>query len=138
MPSSESWCATSKDEIGEQNVTARRCVPLSTGLSLSRGLSRPLASSGSIGGAHMPVTATDDEFTRAWQANRPYLVNLAFGMLGDIGAAEDAVQEAFARFSTADRAAIKDTRGWLIVVTSRVCLDQIGSARVRRERAVDT
>ena len=86
----------------------------------------------------MPVTATDDEFTRAWQANRPYLVNLAFGMLGDIGAAEDAVQEAFARFSTADRAAIKDTRGWLIVVTSRVCLDQIGSARVRRERAVDT
>lgn len=85
----------------------------------------------------MALTATDDEFAQAWQANRPYLVNLAYGMLGDIGAAEDAVQEAFARFSTADRAAIKDTRGWLIVVTSRVCLDQIGSARVRRERAVD-
>jgi RNA polymerase sigma-70 factor (ECF subfamily) len=85
----------------------------------------------------MPVTAIDDEFAQAWQANRPYLVNLAYGMLGDVGAAEDAVQEAFARFSTADRDAIKDTRGWLIVVTSRVCLDQIGSARVRRERAVD-
>jgi RNA polymerase sigma-70 factor, ECF subfamily len=85
----------------------------------------------------MAVTATDDEFAQAWQANRPYLVNLAYGMLGDIGAAEDAVQEAFARFSTADRAAIRDTRGWLIVVTSRVCLDQIGSARVRRERTVD-
>lgn len=84
----------------------------------------------------MAVT-TDDEFAQAWQASRPYLVNLAYGMLGDIGAAEDAVQEAFARFSTADRAAIKDTRGWLIVVTSRVCLDQIGSARVRHERAVD-
>jgi RNA polymerase sigma-70 factor (ECF subfamily) len=90
-----------------------------------------------LGGADMPVTATDDEFAQAWQANRPYLVNLAYGMLGDVGAAEDAVQEAFARFSTADRDAIKDTRGWLIVVTSRVCLDQIGSARVRRERAVD-
>ncbi len=85
----------------------------------------------------MTVTATDDEFAQAWQANRSYLVNLAYGMLGDIGAAEDAVQEAFARFSTADRAAIRDTRGWLIVVTSRVCLDQMGSARVRRERAVD-
>jgi RNA polymerase sigma-70 factor (ECF subfamily) len=85
----------------------------------------------------MALTATDDEFAQAWQANRPYLVNLAYGMLGDIGAAEDAVQEAFARFSTTDRSAIKDTRGWLIVVTSRVCLDQIGSARVRRERAVD-
>ena len=85
----------------------------------------------------MASTATDNEFAQAWQANRPYLVNLAYGMLGDIGAAEDAVQEAFARFSTADRAAIKDTRGWLIVVTSRICLDQIGSARVRREHAVD-
>lgn len=85
----------------------------------------------------MHVTATDDDFAQAWRANRPYLVNLAYGMLGDIGAAEDAVQEAFARFSTADRGAIKDARGWLIVVTSRVCLDQIGSARVRRERAVD-
>jgi len=85
----------------------------------------------------MPVTPTDDQFALAWQDNRPYLVNLAYGMLGDIGAAEDAVQEAFARFSTADRAAINDARGWLIVVTSRVCLDQIGSARVRRERSVD-
>jgi RNA polymerase sigma-70 factor (ECF subfamily) len=86
----------------------------------------------------MVNTAIDDEFARAWQANRPYLVNLAYGMLGDIGAAEDAVQEAFARFSAADRAAIQDARGWLIVVTSRICLDQIGSARVRRERPVDT
>jgi RNA polymerase sigma-70 factor, ECF subfamily len=84
------------------------------------------------------TTATDDEFAQAWQANRPYLVNLAYGMLGDIGAAEDAVQEAFARFSATDQAAIRDARGWLIVVTSRICLDQIGSARVRRERAVDT
>ena len=78
----------------------------------------------------MSVRATDHEFTEVWQANRPYLVNLAYGMLGDIGAAEDAVQDAFARFSTADRTPIQDARGWLIVVTSRICLDQIGSARV--------
>jgi RNA polymerase sigma-70 factor (ECF subfamily) len=84
------------------------------------------------------VTVTDDEFAQAWQANRPYLVNLAYGMLRDVGAAEDAVQEAFARFSAADYAAIQDPRGWLIVVTSRICLDQIASARARHERAVDT
>jgi RNA polymerase sigma-70 factor (ECF subfamily) len=84
------------------------------------------------------TTATDDEFAQVWQANRPYLVNLAYGMLGDVGAAEDAVQDAFSRFSTADYSAIQHARGWLIVVTSRICLDQIGSARVRRERAVDT
>jgi RNA polymerase sigma-70 factor (ECF subfamily) len=80
----------------------------------------------------------DDDFVQAWQANRPYLVNLAYGMLGDVGAAEDAVQEAFARFSTTQSGSIDDARGWLIVVTSRICLDQIGSARVRRERSVDT
>jgi RNA polymerase sigma-70 factor, ECF subfamily len=75
----------------------------------------------------------DERFVGIWSANRPYLVDLAFGMLGDIGAAEDAVQEAFSRLSTANLDVIEDPRGWLIVVTSRICLDVIGSARSRRE-----
>jgi RNA polymerase sigma-70 factor (ECF subfamily) len=70
--------------------------------------------------------------------NRPYLVDLAFAMLRDIGAAEDAVQEAFARLAVADFESIEDTRGWLIVVTSRICLNQINSARSRREQTHDT
>ncbi len=78
---------------------------------------------------------TDEQFTEAWRVNRPYLVDLAFGMLADIGAAEDAVQEAFARLADAQFDRIEDQRGWLIVVTSRICLDQIYSARSRRERA---
>jgi RNA polymerase sigma-70 factor (ECF subfamily) len=81
---------------------------------------------------------TEAQFADAWRAHRPYLVNLAYGMLGDIGAAEDAVQEAFARLADADYDAIVDAKGWLIVVTSRICLDQINSARVRRERSHDT
>lgn len=81
--------------------------------------------------------ATEAQFAQAWQGNRPYLVNLAYGMLGDIGAAEDAVQEGFARFAEADYAQIEDHRAWLIVVTSRICLDQINSARSRRERTQD-
>jgi RNA polymerase sigma-70 factor (ECF subfamily) len=85
-----------------------------------------------------PGRATEAEFDAAWRAHRPYLVNLAFGMLRDIGAAEDAVQEAFARLADSDCPAILDVRAWLIVVTSRICLDQIGSARHRRERAFDT
>ena len=87
---------------------------------------------------HVVVRATEAEFDAAWRAHRPYLVNLAFGMLRDIGAAEDAVQEAFARFADSDYPLIEDERAWLIVVTSRICLDQINSARHRRERAVDT
>ncbi|MEA2500084.1 MAG: polymerase sigma-70 factor, subfamily, partial [Actinomycetota bacterium] len=60
---------------------------------------------------------------------------LAFGMLGDIGAAEDAVQEAYTRLAGAAFDAIEDARGWLTVVSSPICLDQIRSARSRREQA---
>ncbi|QUQ72287.1 RNA polymerase sigma factor SigI [Kutzneria sp. CA-103260] len=70
-------------------------------------------------------------FGEVWRANRPYLVNLAYRMLGDIGAAEDVVQEAFVRWSAAS--GVDDDRGWLTVVTSRLCLDQLKSARSRRE-----
>jgi RNA polymerase sigma-70 factor (ECF subfamily) len=73
----------------------------------------------------------------AYQAHRPYLVDLAFRMLGDLGAAEDVVQDAFSRLMAVPAGEIEDYRGWLIVVTSRLCLDQIRSARARRERAHD-
>jgi RNA polymerase sigma-70 factor (ECF subfamily) len=79
----------------------------------------------------------EERVVRAWQAHRPYLVDLAFRMLGDIGAAEDAVQDAFSRLVKAMPGDIDDERGWLIVVTSRLCLDQIRSARSRRERPHD-
>jgi len=77
------------------------------------------------------------KISQAYQDHRPYLVDLAFRMLGDIGAAEDIVQEALTRLMAAKLGEIEDKRGWLIVVTSRLCLDQIKSARSRRERAHD-
>jgi RNA polymerase sigma-70 factor (ECF subfamily) len=73
----------------------------------------------------------------AWRAHRPYLVDLAFRMLGDIGAAEDIVQEAFTRLLLARVEEIEDERGWLIVVTSRLCFDLMKSARARREQVAD-
>ena len=79
----------------------------------------------------------DQQVIQAWNEHRPYLVDLAFRILGDIGAAEDAVQDAFARLLRAPGGEIDDARGWLIVVTSRLCLDQIRSARSRRERPHD-
>ncbi len=78
------------------------------------------------------------KIVQAYRDHRPYLVDLAFRMLGDIGAAEDAVQDAFTRLLAADVGEIEDERGWLIVVTSRLCLDRIRSARVRRERPHDS
>jgi RNA polymerase sigma-70 factor, ECF subfamily len=77
------------------------------------------------------------KISQAYQDHRPYLVDLAFRMLGDIGAAEDIVQDAFTRLMAAQSGEIQDERGWLIVVTSRLCLDQIKSARSRRERPHD-
>jgi len=78
-----------------------------------------------------------EEVIQAWHAHRPYLIDLAFRMLGDIGAAEDVVQDAFSRLLRTSPGEIDDARGWLIVVTSRLCLDQIRSARARRERPHD-
>jgi len=78
-----------------------------------------------------------DPVIQAWHAHRPYLIDLAFRMLGDIGAAEDVVQDAFFRLLRTSPGEIDDARGWLIVVTSRLCLDQIRSARARRERPHD-
>ncbi len=79
---------------------------------------------------------TEQQIKEAWAEHRPYLVDMAFRMLGDIGRAEDVVQEAFHRLSQSDFDAIEDARGWLIVVTSRLCLDQIRSARNRHEQPV--
>jgi RNA polymerase sigma-70 factor, ECF subfamily len=85
----------------------------------------------------MPGEQDGGTISRAYREHRPYLVDLAFRMLGDIGAAEDVVQDAFTRLLRAAPGQIADERGWLIVVTSRLCVDQIRSARYRRERAHD-
>src|SRR5215471_7362477 len=88
-------------------------------------------------GPRMSETADGAKIVQAYRDHRPYLIDLAFRMLGDIGAAEDAVQDAFTRLLAADVGEIEDERGWLIVVTSRLCLDRIRSARARRERPHD-
>src|SRR5262245_14792894 len=90
-----------------------------------------------MGERGMRTERDDRRLAAAYAEHRPYLVDLAFRLLGDIGAAQDVVQEAFTRLIGADLGEIGDERGWLIVVTSRLCLDQIRSARSRRERAHD-
>lgn len=75
-----------------------------------------------------------DQVTEAWRRHRPYLVNLGYQMLGDVGDAEDVAQGAFLRLSRTDPNEIDDVRGWLTVVASRLCLDQVRSARTRHER----
>ncbi|MEC3981962.1 RNA polymerase sigma factor SigJ [Amycolatopsis sp. H20-H5] len=81
------------------------------------------------------LTALAGEFA----ALRPQLVSVAYRLTGTMADAEDAVQESWLRLSGLDeprRAAIEDRKGWLTTVVSRICLDRLRSAAVRRERYV--
>ncbi len=79
--------------------------------------------------------ADDPRFVPLWHAHRRRMLDLAFRMLLDLRDAEDAVQEAFTRLAHADLAAIADPEGWLVVVTSRLCLDRL---RTRRRHPADS
>ncbi|WP_432174994.1 RNA polymerase sigma factor SigJ [Streptomyces sp. Tue6028] len=70
---------------------------------------------------------------------RRHLTNIAYRLLGSLAEAEDAVQETYARWyalSSRQQEAIALPGAWLTTVATRVCLDLLGSARVRRERYV--
>ncbi|HXW45992.1 MAG TPA: RNA polymerase sigma factor SigJ [Streptosporangiaceae bacterium] len=72
-------------------------------------------------------------------SERRHLINLAYRLLGSLTEAEDAVQEAYARWyamSEQERGEIASPGAWLTTVASRICLDVLGSARARRERYV--
>jgi len=73
------------------------------------------------------------------EEHRAHLLRVAYRLTGTLADAQDAVQEAwlrFARMPDADRAAIRDPRGWLTTVVGRLCLDRLRSAAVQRERYV--
>jgi RNA polymerase sigma factor (sigma-70 family) len=70
---------------------------------------------------------------------RHQLINLAYRLLGSLAEAEDVVQETYARWyvMSADRQnAIESPGAWLTTVATRICLDLLRSARVRREHYV--
>ena len=86
-------------------------------------------------------TARDprDVEPRAVVGERRRLTNVAYRLLGSLTEAEDAVQESYARWYAMpahEREAIRSPGAWLTTVTGRICLDVLGSARVRRERYV--
>jgi RNA polymerase sigma-70 factor (TIGR02957 family) len=78
----------------------------------------------------MPLTANDvDRF----EASRPRLEAMAYRLLGSAGEAEDAVQETFLRWQAADVDRIEVPEAWLTKVLTNLCLNQLTSARARRE-----
>src|ERR1700744_3642381 len=77
-----------------------------------------------------------EDLAAEFEALRPQLTRVAYGILGSLAEAEDVVQEAWLRLRRVDPTEIEDLRAWLTTVVGRLALDALGSARRRRESYV--
>jgi len=81
----------------------------------------------------VPLTVDDvDRF----ELSRPRLEAIAYRLLGSADEAQDAVQETFLRWHAADVDRIEVPEAWLTKVLTNLCLNQLTSARARRETYV--
>ncbi|MYT21131.1 RNA polymerase sigma-70 factor [Streptomyces sp. SID7760] len=81
----------------------------------------------------MPLAAYE---TDLFENSRGRLEAIAYRLLGSAGDAEDAVQDTYLRWHAADRERIETPEAWLTKVLTNICLNQLTSARVRRETYV--
>ncbi|GAA3793509.1 RNA polymerase sigma-70 factor [Streptomyces chiangmaiensis] len=79
---------------------------------------------------------TTDTATEVFEEHRPVLMGVAYRMLGRVADAEDVVQEAWLRWSGADRDAVRAPRGYLVRITTRLALDRLRQAQSRKEAYV--
>ena len=86
----------------------------------------------------MTPTKARDDVAEAYLDLRPLLFSIAYRMLGSISEAEDVVQEAFVRYQRAigDETVIESPKAYLSAVVTRLAIDHLKSARVRRETYV--
>lgn len=83
----------------------------------------------------MPLRSHEVEL---FEHSRARLEAIAYRLFGSASDAEDAVQETFLRWQAADRTAVRTPEAWLTKVLTNLCLNQLTSARARRERYVGT
>jgi RNA polymerase sigma-70 factor (ECF subfamily) len=83
----------------------------------------------------MAATSQEDaaDAAASFEPLRPKLKRVAYRMLGSVADAEDAVQEAFIRWMRADRSEVREPEAYLRRSVTRLCLDQLKSARHKRE-----
>jgi RNA polymerase sigma factor (sigma-70 family) len=72
-----------------------------------------------------------------FEENRTHLRAVAYRMLGSRAEADDAVQDAWLRFSRSDTSGVANLGGWLTTIVARVCLNMLASRRSRREEPLD-
>ncbi|MFE1950317.1 MULTISPECIES: RNA polymerase sigma factor SigJ [Streptomyces] len=71
-----------------------------------------------------------------FEEHRPVLMGVAYRMLGRVADAEDVVQDAWLRWSQADRADVREPRAYLVRITTRLAVDRLRQAQSRRESYV--
>lgn len=83
-------------------------------------------------------TTTPSSATEPFLSYRPLLFSIGYRMLGSVADTEDALQETWLRWHRAQEQGeeIRNPKAWLTTTLSRICLDQLGSARVKREQYV--
>ncbi|MCX5259801.1 RNA polymerase sigma-70 factor [Streptomyces canus] len=79
--------------------------------------------------------ATDTE-TDVFEEHRPVLMGVAYRMLGRVTDAEDVVQEAWLRWSAADRSEVREPRAYLVRVATRLAIDRLRQVKARGETYV--
>ncbi|MFG3132190.1 RNA polymerase sigma-70 factor [Streptomyces tendae] len=79
---------------------------------------------------------TTDTATDVFEEHRPVLLGVAYRMLGRLADAEDVVQEAWLRWSGADRSVVREPRGYLVRVTTRLAVDRLRQVKSRGETYV--
>jgi RNA polymerase sigma-70 factor (ECF subfamily) len=84
----------------------------------------------------MPDQVSDSTTLAEFDRYRPLLFSIAYRMLGSVADAEDILQEAFLRWHGAADGEIQSTRAFLVTIVSRLCINHLQSARVRREEYV--
>ncbi|AMW09126.1 RNA polymerase subunit sigma-24 [Streptomyces qaidamensis] len=80
--------------------------------------------------------ATTETATDVFEAHRPVLLGVAYRMLGRVADAEDVVQEAWLRWSGSDRADVREPRGYLVRITTRLAIDRLRQIKARGETYV--
>jgi RNA polymerase sigma-70 factor (ECF subfamily) len=81
----------------------------------------------------MMTGVSHEDAAASFDPLRPKLMRVAYRMLGSVADAEDMVQEAFIRWMGADRRAVREPEAFLRRTVTRLCLDQLKSARRLRE-----
>ncbi|MFF4253583.1 RNA polymerase sigma-70 factor [Streptomyces sp. NPDC001663] len=79
---------------------------------------------------------TTDTGTDVFEEHRPVLLGVAYRMLGRVADAEDVVQEAWLRWSGADRSDVREPRGYLVRITTHLAIDRLRQVKARNEAYV--